>query len=174
MKAIALISGGFHSAGIVSLLREKNLDYVVVAPRITRLVEDSPYLALMNNPKFRPVFSEQMAIAYPSYTMIELLDRAFASEFEEEAVDALIAAYFEAFPGQEESVFSDWRSKVSASYKPLIDRAKERYFSPRDNYQMNISIKPLQLIFLVYFLNLRSSFSSNQPISSAEGFHLHS
>lgn len=50
-KVGALISGGFHTAGITSYLRSKNVPYMVVTPRILREDVNNPYLELITGEK---------------------------------------------------------------------------------------------------------------------------
>jgi hypothetical protein len=42
-----LVAGGYHSAGITGLLREKNIPYVVISPRVTSPDLTRPYTELM-------------------------------------------------------------------------------------------------------------------------------
>ncbi len=43
----ALVSGGFHTAGMTSYLRSKNIPYIVVTPRILKEDVNNPYLNLI-------------------------------------------------------------------------------------------------------------------------------
>ena len=127
-SCVALVSGGFHSAGISDLLKEKGYDFVVLTPRITSMDFDTPYLNLMTNQKFNPVYTSaaSMSIAYPSYTMIELLDRVLAKQLELEFVADLVAASAEADSAGIARLFSDWKKGVSEKYIPLIDEVHAR------------------------------------------------
>ena len=42
-----LVSGGFHTDGITELLKDKNLSYVVITPKVDRLQEDNPYQSVL-------------------------------------------------------------------------------------------------------------------------------
>ncbi|MDP8217936.1 MAG: hypothetical protein P9M03_04350, partial [Candidatus Theseobacter exili] len=122
-RCAVLVSGGFHSSGIVELIKQKGLDYVVLTPRITRIEEESPYLALMNDLQFKPALSntQKTVIAYPSYTLIELLDKALAKEIEIDSISELLAVTLENDPAELEDVFSQWRKTLPVKYRSLLD-----------------------------------------------------
>jgi len=42
-----LISGGFHTDGITRLLKEKDMSYIVVTPKIEILDADNPYRSVL-------------------------------------------------------------------------------------------------------------------------------
>ena len=42
-KLAVLVSGGFHTQGITKLLKDKQISYVVVTPKVSKLQEDNPY-----------------------------------------------------------------------------------------------------------------------------------
>ena len=46
-----LITGGFHSKGITSILKDKRIPYVVISPMITKVPEYNPYIDIMTNKK---------------------------------------------------------------------------------------------------------------------------
>jgi len=46
-KAVVLISGGFHSQGVTDLLKEKEIPYLVLSPRMTHFADDSLYEKVM-------------------------------------------------------------------------------------------------------------------------------
>lgn len=47
-KLAALVSGGFHTDGITKFLKEKDLSYVVITPKVNNLQEDSnPYKSVL-------------------------------------------------------------------------------------------------------------------------------
>ncbi|MFH1868045.1 MAG: hypothetical protein ABH843_03640 [Candidatus Omnitrophota bacterium] len=43
----ALVSGGFHTEGITKFLKEKDLSYVVITPKVDKLQEDNPYKSVL-------------------------------------------------------------------------------------------------------------------------------
>lgn len=49
-KAIMVV-GGFHSEGITKILQDKNVNYVVISPKITKEQLDNPYLSIMLDKK---------------------------------------------------------------------------------------------------------------------------
>lgn len=44
-----MITGGFHTDGMCRLMREENINYVVIAPNITKQQLDNPYLSLLTD-----------------------------------------------------------------------------------------------------------------------------
>lgn len=46
-KAAVLVSGGFHTEGLTALLREKQISYVVVTPKISAIPNDNNYLNIL-------------------------------------------------------------------------------------------------------------------------------
>jgi len=46
-----LVTGGFHTEGIASILRDKGFSYIVITPRITNPNAENPYLDVMLNKK---------------------------------------------------------------------------------------------------------------------------
>jgi len=42
-----LVSGGFHTDGITKLLKEKQVSYIVVTPKVEKLYSDNPYQSLI-------------------------------------------------------------------------------------------------------------------------------
>jgi hypothetical protein len=42
-----LVSGGFHTDGIIKLLKERELSYVVITPKVNKLDEDNPYTRVL-------------------------------------------------------------------------------------------------------------------------------
>ena len=123
-----LVSGGFHSAGIVELIKEKGLDYAVVTPRITAIEAENPYMALMTDTRFNPVFPNvrNTAIAYPSYTLIELLDKALAKEIEISSITSLLAATIDGGQAETDRVFARWRQELPEKYRPLLDEVMQQ------------------------------------------------
>jgi len=43
-KMAVLVSGGFHTEGITKLLKDKNISYIVVTPKVDKLQDDNPYV----------------------------------------------------------------------------------------------------------------------------------
>jgi hypothetical protein len=46
-KSAVLVAGGFHTEGLSALLRQKQVSYVVVTPKITEIPRDNKYLDLL-------------------------------------------------------------------------------------------------------------------------------
>lgn len=46
-KVAVLISGGFHTDGITQLLKERQLSYVVITPKVDSLQDDNPYKTVL-------------------------------------------------------------------------------------------------------------------------------
>jgi len=46
-KMAVLVSGGFHTEGITRLLKDKNISYIVVTPKVDKLQKDNPYLSVL-------------------------------------------------------------------------------------------------------------------------------
>ena len=42
-----LVSGGFHTEGITKLLKDKDISYIVVTPKVGKLQEDNPYRSVL-------------------------------------------------------------------------------------------------------------------------------
>jgi len=53
-KVSALISGGYHTEGLTNRFKEEGISYIVVAPRITNLDAETPYLEILSGGKIRP------------------------------------------------------------------------------------------------------------------------
>jgi len=51
VKKCILYTGGFHTEGIKHLLKEKNISYSVVSPKIGNVTDDDPYFYLLTNSK---------------------------------------------------------------------------------------------------------------------------
>ena len=49
----ALISGGFHTEGLCERFKEMGISYIVVAPRITDLEAETPYLEILSGGKIK-------------------------------------------------------------------------------------------------------------------------
>jgi len=60
VKISALITGGYHTEGIMKLLKDKGISYVVISPRITKLDTESPYLKILSGEEvpFEEILSE--------------------------------------------------------------------------------------------------------------------
>lgn len=56
-----LISGGFHTEGLTQRLKDRGISYIVVAPRITDLDAETPYLEILSGGEIKPeeVLSEE-------------------------------------------------------------------------------------------------------------------
>lgn len=52
-RSTVLVAGGFHSEGIVKLLKEEGISYMVVSPSITKDAP-TPYIQVLTNPKASP------------------------------------------------------------------------------------------------------------------------
>lgn len=46
-----LVTGGFHTKGLMDILKERQIAYAVVSPRITKKQEYNPYIDIMTNKK---------------------------------------------------------------------------------------------------------------------------
>lgn len=51
LNMCVLITGGFHTKGVTEILKERDLAYTVISPRITKKQEDNPYIDIMTNKK---------------------------------------------------------------------------------------------------------------------------
>jgi|GEM_PF-2735199 len=51
LKKCVLYTGGFHTEGITRILKEKEISYTVVSPKIGTATEDDPYFYLITNTK---------------------------------------------------------------------------------------------------------------------------
>ena len=62
------IAGGFHSEGITNYLREHNISYMVVVPRINEIPTNTPYLSLiMNQQSFYEIYLAKSTLAVASW-----------------------------------------------------------------------------------------------------------
>jgi len=61
LQAAALITGGYHTEGIAERLRKRGISYVIIAPRITQVDKDSPYLEILSGGKvsFEDMFTKE-------------------------------------------------------------------------------------------------------------------
>ncbi|MFC1668673.1 protein kinase, partial [Chlamydiota bacterium] len=46
-KTAVIVAGGFHSSGIAEALKEKNISYLIIAPKITEFKVKTPYASIM-------------------------------------------------------------------------------------------------------------------------------
>ena len=61
-KLAVLVSGGFHTDGITKLLKEKDISYIVVTPKVSSLQADNPYTsALLGEKSEFDMFVDKMA-----------------------------------------------------------------------------------------------------------------
>jgi glutamine---fructose-6-phosphate transaminase (isomerizing) len=49
IQVAALITGGYHTEGIAQRLRNRGISYIVIAPRITKVDQNNPYLSILSN-----------------------------------------------------------------------------------------------------------------------------
>jgi len=79
-KVSALISGGYHTEGLTRRFRERGISYIVVAPRITDLDAETPYLEVLTGGK--STFDEFLSTEESplSTTSLNALDPAASPE----------------------------------------------------------------------------------------------
>lgn len=51
VNVCVMVTGGFHTKGLTDILKDKQIAYAVVSPRITKKQEYNPYLDIMTNKK---------------------------------------------------------------------------------------------------------------------------
>jgi len=51
VNVAVMVTGGFHSKGLMNILQEQQIAYAVVSPRITQKQEYNPYIDIMTNKK---------------------------------------------------------------------------------------------------------------------------
>ena len=51
VNVAVMVTGGFHSKGLMNILQERQVAYAVVSPRITQKQEYNPYIDIMTNKK---------------------------------------------------------------------------------------------------------------------------
>ena len=67
-KRAVFIAGGFHTEGITNYLRQNDISYMVVVPRINEIPKNTPYISLiMNQQSFYEIYLAKSTLAIASW-----------------------------------------------------------------------------------------------------------
>ncbi|MDP8218936.1 MAG: GNAT family N-acetyltransferase [Candidatus Theseobacter exili] len=105
-----MLSGGFHTMGITSILKKKHRSYVVITPLVESIPEDTPYKAIMLDQRLKSHISGQdNALATPSNFSQLVFNRFVAALVQRTMAEEMIDMGNSDRKANVRSLFENWQ-----------------------------------------------------------------